>query len=223
VEVEPDAFETLFGAAGPRPRVGLFGGSFDPVHRGHVHAARAARDEFRLDGVVFVPAARPPHKPGRALASGADRMAMLALALDGERGFAASDLELTRAGPSYTFDTVVEVARRVPAQAALHLVLGADNLSGLSAWYRAEELLARVQPIVVHREGDLDVLLAELAGKLSARSLARLAAGLVRLPPVSCSSSDVRAALAAGRVPEEDLPRGVGDYIRARGLYGIDA
>src|SRR5215468_8846275 len=87
-------------------RLGLFGGSFDPPHEGHLHVARAARGRFGLDRVVFVPAAEPPHKPGRELAPGADRMAMLRLLLEGEPRCETCGLELVRGGRSFTIDTV---------------------------------------------------------------------------------------------------------------------
>ena len=146
---------------------------------------------------------------------------MLGLALEAEARFAASDLELDRAGPSYTVDTVEEVFARLPAGASLHVVIGTDNLPGLPDWFRVEELLARVHPVVVHREGDPDALVDALEGRLSPEAVARLRRGLLRLPPVPCSSTEVRAALAEGRIPFDDLPPGVGEYIRARNLYGI--
>src|SRR5262245_28410661 len=107
------------GSSNPAPprgvRLGLFGGSFDPVHVGHLHAARAARKAFDLERIGFVPARQSPYKPDRRLASGADRMEMIHLAIRGEPGFEALDLELERSGPSYTIDTV----RALPAALGL--------------------------------------------------------------------------------------------------------
>lgn len=219
-----------FGApadsASPRPRpavperIGIFGGSFDPVHRGHLFAARAARDAFGLDRVLFVPAARPPHKLGRALAPAADRVAMLALALEGEPDFAIEGCELGRAGPSYTIDTVRELERRFAARAPeLFLVLGSDNLPGLPDWYEVEELLARVQPIVVHREGDPAEHLRALAGRLSPPALQRLERGFLRLPAFEAAASELRARLARGADVGELLTPAVRDYVREHGLY----
>ena len=115
----------------PRPRrLGLFGGSFDPVHMGHLHVARVAQRARDLERVVFVPAARPPHKLERALAPGADRLAMLRLAIAGEPSWTVSDVELRREGPSYTVQTVRELALAVgePADAEVWMILGSDNL-----------------------------------------------------------------------------------------------
>ena len=134
-------------------RLGLFGGSFDPIHGGHLYVARAAQRAHQLDRVIFVPAARPPHKPGRELASGPHRLAMVELAIAAEASWSACDLELYRPGPSYTIDTVLELPARVGEadDVELFLILGSDNLPGLPSWWRVDELLERVHPIVVPR------------------------------------------------------------------------
>lgn len=201
-------------------RLGLFGGSFDPVHFGHLHAARAALEAFDLKRVLFIPAARPPHKPDHRLAPAADRVAMLAIALGGEPRFEIDPLELERAGPSYTIDTVHELrARYASKEPELFLIIGSDNLPGLASWWRAEELLANVQPIIVHREGDPAELLHHLRGRLSDPALTRLERGFLRIEPVVVAASELRDALRAGRDPGDALPFGVFDYIRARRLY----
>jgi nicotinate-nucleotide adenylyltransferase len=207
-------------APGPR-RLGLFGGSFDPVHLGHLHAARAAQEAFGLDRVVFVPAARPPHKPGRVLASGEDRMAMLERALAGQASWSVSDLELRRSGPSYTLDTVRDLARAVgePEEASLFMILGSDNLPGLPEWSRVEELLARVQPIVIFRTGVEVSQLTELESRLSAAALERLRAGFLELPPLDASSTEIRENVRSGLEPGVQLSPEVREYIREKGLY----
>jgi len=202
-------------------RLGLLGGSFDPVHRGHLHAARAAQRAFDLDRVIFVPAAQPPHKPDRRLAAGSDRMALVELAIAGEPTWSASDMELERSGPSYTIDTVRELAARVgePEDASLFLILGLDNLEGLLDWYRADELFELVQPILVPRAGaplpDMEQLL--LGRPATWRTL--LERGLLDVPSAPGRSTDLRASLAQGSEAEPDLPAGVEQYISARGLY----
>ncbi len=206
---------------GARRRVGLFGGSFDPIHVGHLHAARAARDRFGLDRVVFVPAFRSPYKPGRTPAPGPDRMRMVELAIAGERAFEASDIELARGGPSYTIDTVrgLRAALGEPENAELFLLIGSDNLPGLAGWREARALLECVQPIVVHRDGDPDVLLEDLARELGPDLARKIERGYLRLPPVVASSTDARAGLEVGDVRDE-VPDAVRAYIRAHGLYG---
>lgn len=210
----------------PKRRLGLLGGSFDPVHRGHLHAARAAQAAFDLDRVVFVPALRPPHKPGIVLASGADRLAMVELAIAGEPGWSACGIELERPGPSYTIDTVRNLARATgePDDALIHLIIGSDNLAGLPGWRDARELLERVQPIVIFREGGSegaggeDVLRAACSGLPESLAL-KLQRGYLELPPVTASASDLRARIAAGGEPGPEVPGPVAEYIRSRDLY----
>ena len=206
---------------GARRRLGLFGGSFDPPHLGHLHAARAALEALELEQVLFLPAARPPHKPGRTLAPGAQRVEMLELLLAGEARFAIDARELSREGPSYTIDTVREIlAEQGGAERVrLFLILGTDNLGGLVEWCEVEALLALVEPVVVFREGDPTVLLAALEGELSEGAVRRLERGLLRLPPVAASSTELRGVLARGGDPGEGLSRAVLEYVRRHGLY----
>jgi len=202
----------------PPPRIAVFGGSFDPVHRGHLHCARAAVRAFGVDHVVFVPAARPPHKPGVRLSDGAERLAMLELALAGEPAFSVWDAELGRPGPSFTIDTARELVRLRGGSSGVHLILGGDNVAGLRDWRDVEELLRLVQPIVVRRAGALRAELEQLA-ELSPAARARLAAGLIEIDPVPVSASDLRARLARGEACGDDLPPGVGEYARRAGIY----
>jgi nicotinate-nucleotide adenylyltransferase len=202
--------------------VGLFGGSFDPVHEGHLHVARAAGQAFQLDQVVFVPAAQPPHKPGRQLAPGAQRVRMLELALAGHPGWSISQLELERGGASYTIDTV----RALPAElglgtdAELYLLLGDDNLPGLPQWREARALLERVQPIVIQREGQTAQLLEPLRRALGEELARKVERGLLRLPPVRVSSTRLREQLPGLAPDVGGLAPPVLAYIRAHGLYG---
>jgi len=198
-------------------RLGVLGGSFDPPHAGHLHAAQAAREAFALDHVVLVPAALPPHKPGRALAGAEDRLALLEL-LRGERAWlSVSGLELERAGPSYTIDTVRALARETDAE--LFLIIGSDNLPGLPGWREAEELLARAQPIVIQRAGEAPAL-GDAARRLSPAAAERLRAGLCAVAPVEASSSELRRRLALGQDPGPALPRALREYIERTGIYG---
>ncbi len=209
-------------ARGSGRRLGLFGGSFDPIHKGHLAAAHAAQRAFDLDRVIFVPAARPPHKPDLELAPENDRLEMVRRAIAGEPSWSACDLEFHRPGPSYTMDTVEQLRAEVgeDEDASIWLLIGADNLPGLVGWHRVAELLEAVRPIVIRRAGEEQDLAPELEQRLPAEALERLRAGVLSLPPTPGRSTDLRAALHAGDRTPEDLPEAVGEYIRQRGLYG---
>lgn len=214
----------MSGTARDVGRLGVFGGSFDPVHRGHLHVARSAREHGRLDDLVLVPAAQPPHKPGIRLAGAAHRVAMLELAVR-ELGFGrVSTLELERAGPSYTIDTVrALVAQHGADPVEIVLVIGADNLAGLPDWREAAELLARVEPLVVARAGVERARIDALAGRLPADAVAKLERGFLAVETVDVAATDLRARLAAGERCDAELPRGVGEYVRAHRVYTAGA
>lgn len=212
-------------AEGAARRVGLFGGSFDPIHAGHLHAARSAQAAFGLERVLFVPARRSPFKGGPQAepAPGADRLAMVELAIAGEPSWRASALELEREGPSYTLDSVralrAELGREGPLE--LFLILGSDQLAGLPRWRGIEELLREARPIVVWREGEPEREIDALAGSLSEPALARLRAGLVREPPLVVSASELRAGGLWAQGATRLVPPAVLAYARERGLYGF--
>ena len=200
-------------------RLGILGGSFDPPHAGHLHVARAATEAFDLDHVVFVPAARPPHKLDRTLTDGRHRLAMVERLIAGEPRWSACDLELDREGPSYTVDTVEQLPERLglSADARLFLLIGGDNLRGFPRWYRAGDLVDRAQPVVITRGEVPAADLAALA-ELGPERVERIERGLLRLPEVDVSSTDLRAALERGGGPRSrDSPRSPG--IRARGRH----
>jgi len=202
-------------------RLGLFGGSFDPVHIGHLHVAQAAREACGLERVVFVPAARPPHKPDRVLAEGAQRLEMVELAIAGEPEYSCSSIELERDGPSYTIDTVRELPARLGLDPGveLRLIIGWDNLVGLERWREVDALFERAAPVVILRSGVSEAVLANLAERLAPETFARLEQGLVRGTLVDVSSTELRDRLVRGEQVEGLLPAGVGEYLAARGIY----
>ncbi|GJM20289.1 MAG: putative nicotinate-nucleotide adenylyltransferase [Planctomycetota bacterium] len=198
-------------------RVGWLGGSFDPVHAGHLYVARAALEHLDLDRVLFVPAARPPHKLDKRQAPGDDRLALLRLACADEARFQVHDLELRRDGPSYSIDTALALHDELGADAQLFYVIGADTLADLASWYRIQDLARLVTFASVAREGTpLDTsALASVAGDAAAQAARD---HLLELPPHPASSTAIREALLAGEHAEH-LPPGVFDEIRRRGLY----
>ncbi len=193
-------------------KVGLFGGSFDPIHRGHIEPVKAARRELGLDRVIYLPTARPPHKPDRVLAPAQARYAMVELALLFEEGLYASAHELTLGRPAFTIETLEHFRREMP-DAELFLLIGGDSLADLHQWVRWREIPAAARLVVLARPGwnfdtvSLDPEVAELVR--TGRVL------LLRQPQVDVSSTRLRERLAAGLPPPEGaLPELVVRYLQ---------
>jgi nicotinate-nucleotide adenylyltransferase len=134
-------------------RIGVFGGTFDPPHVGHLIAAADAHRALGLDRLLFVPSAVPPHKRRTVRASAALRLEMVRAAISGDPRFAACDLELRRSGPSYSVDTLRELKDREPA-GELFFLIGADNLREIAGWHRPDEIVRLARLVVLSREGD---------------------------------------------------------------------
>jgi nicotinate-nucleotide adenylyltransferase len=201
-------------------RLGLFGGSFDPIHRGHVDPVQAARRELGLDRVVYLPTAVPPHKPGRVLAPAHARYAMVEMALLDEEGLYASTLELTLGRPAYTVETLEHFRRALPAMPDTELVLivGGDSYAELDHWVRWKEIpeLARLavltRPGWTLEESSLSPELAALArsGKVD----------FLHQPPVDISSTRLRELFSRGEAPPpETVPESVVRYVQKYDLY----
>lgn len=203
-------------------RVGIYGGSFDPIHLGHLIVAECCREQAGLDRLLFVPAAVPPHKQARQLADGSHRAAMLALATGGNPAFAVHPAELDRGGISWTIDTLRALAVAHPAD-SLHLILGPDALAGLPTWRDPEGILALAEPLAVEREGIDDIGTIVGAGKLldllGTERAARIAARPVRCPAIGIRSTAIRDAIKTGLSIRYRTPAAVERYILARGLY----
>ena len=203
-------------------RIGVFGGSFDPVHVGHLLLAECCREQAGLDRVLFVPAATQPHKQDRKLAAPEHRIEMLRLATGGHPAFAVATLEIERGGVSYTVDTLAALAAAHP-DAELCLLLGPDALAGLPTWREPKRIAELATLVGVEREA-LDDLCgaataAGLATLLGAERLAAVLESRVRMPAIGIRASDIRAAVAAGRSIRYRTPRAVEAYIAAHGLY----
>jgi nicotinate-nucleotide adenylyltransferase len=188
-------------------RIGLFGGSFDPVTIGHVLVAQAAREEARLDRLVFVPAAQSPLKPEQSPAPAAERVRLLRLALAGLPQFEIDEQEIRRGGVSYTVDTVSDYRRRFPA-AELFYLIGADHVPLLPKWRSADELAVAVQFLVIPRPGEAA---APLPGPFRGQTL--------RGFPFAVSSSQVRARVKAGLPVDWLVAPAVAEAIRNNRLY----
>jgi nicotinate-nucleotide adenylyltransferase len=199
-------------------RLGIFGGSFDPVHRGHLVLAESCARQAALDEVWFVPAAHQPLKPTGPRASDLDRLAMLRLALDGRSRLQASDLEIERGGVSYTVDTLARVQSRHP-EAELFFLMGADSLADLPNWQRPEEICDLATLLVVRRAGEAAPNFNALAQLVSAERLEQFCDHQVEMPETPISSSGIRELIAADGGWEELLPSAVAGYIRQNCLY----
>jgi nicotinate-nucleotide adenylyltransferase len=197
-------------------KIGLFGGSFDPIHAGHLQPVQAARRALGLERVVYLPTAAPPHKPKREFAPPHARFAMAELALLHEEGLYASPHELTPDRAAYTIETLEHFARVWPA-AELHLLLGGDSFLDLPHWRRWQELAERARLVVLTRPG------WETAGPLPAPLARWVESGravLLAQPPVDLSSTRLRQLFAAGGTPPPGaVPDLVVDYIRKYTLY----
>jgi nicotinate-nucleotide adenylyltransferase len=199
-------------------RVGIFGGTFDPVHTGHLILAEQGREQGRLDEVWFVPAAHPPHKDEPTLTHFEQRVEMLALALAGNPAFRIDELEKERPGPSYTADTLAELRRRHPAHEFL-LLVGSDTLVDLPHWYQPQRVLEQASLLVMTRPGSAVLSAEQLRQRLKFPEQTPLRMQVVEMPQIDISSRDLRCRAAAGRSLRYFLPRAVECYIRDKALY----
>ncbi len=181
-------------------KIGIYGGTFDPIHNGHLILARQAREQLGLDQLIFVPAALSPFKKA-ARASGEARLSMLRAAIEGQDGFVADDCELKRPPPSYSIDTVLQIREREP-KSELFWLVGADNASELNKWHRFEELKMLVQFVVLDR---------------ACSGEKQLYAVIQR--NIDISATDIRKRVASGRSIRYLVPPAVEEIIRKNNLY----
>ena len=199
-------------------RFGILGGTFDPIHNGHLAIARAARERLALEKVFFVPAFIPPHKEG-AVAAGGDRLAMVRLAVADEPGLCASEVELSRAGVSYSIDTVRALQKRLGPEARLFWIIGADTTPELPTWKGIRELARLCAFAPVTRPGWALDALETLRGVMDDASIDAMRSSLVRTKGVNVSSSEIRRRITAGEPIETLVPSTIAEYIRKHDLY----
>ena len=219
-------------------RIGLFGGTFNPVHLGHLRAAVEVRQGFELDEIYLIPAALPPHKVPVELASAADRLEMLRLAIGADTGIKISDVELNRSGPSFTIDTVRYFKQTLPDETQLHLILGLDAFLEIDTWKSYRQLLTQIPLIVINRpngdhvEGGApwkimnDFIFSKMSTEytFSASRSAYLASQrqpiyVLEIAALDISSTMVRRRIGKGLPIDNLVPQKVADYIRTKGLY----
>ena len=196
-------------------RIGILGGTFDPIHMGHLITAEIVRVSAALDEIIFIPAARPPHKENKGEAPAEDRLLMVQCAVEGNPSFSVSDIELRREGPSYTVDTIAALSEQL-GDAELFFITGADAMNDLYRWHDPVRLLHSCRLIVAARQGvELDE--SRLAEQFSPEQRSRIR--IVPTPHLEISSTVIRARVRAGRSIRYLVPRAVELYIEERGLY----
>ncbi len=197
-------------------RLGIYGGTFDPVHYGHLLLAEQAREQCRLDEVWFVPARQPPHKEADGITPAEARIDMLDFALAGCPEFAVSRVEVDRDGPSYMVDTLQQLADEDPAR-ELFLLIGADSLHDLPAWREPQRILELATVVAVNRGPFDEATLRRAASELGSENSDRI--HFVEMPGMDISASDIRRRAKEGRSIRFQTPRPVATYIAERRLY----
>jgi nicotinate-nucleotide adenylyltransferase len=201
-------------------RLGIFGGSFDPVHYGHLLLAECCREQCRLDAVWFLPAAVPPHKQDRELTPVAQRIEMLELAIAGNPAFSVCRYETDRGGVNYTVDTLAHLREEDPDRELFFLV-GADMLLDLPHWRHAARVCELAVPVVVHRPGCGPVDFECLRELASPERIEVMRRHQVEMPEIAISGSDLRRRVRSGQSIRYQVPRAVEMYIHGLGSERI--
>ena len=202
-------------------RFGFFGGSFDPVHLGHLWIAEAAREALGLTEIRWVPAAQSPLKPDGPVASGSQRVTMLQLALAGLEGHQVDQRELLRGDVSYTVDTIRELRNELPEVEWL-MIIGSDSLATIEKWRQPETLLQMAIPAVVHRGGEPEPDFSVLQGFVPQERIEMFRSNIIPMPLIEISSRELRQRVAEGRSIRFRTPRAVEAFIQAERLYRSD-
>ena len=202
-------------------RIGLFGGSFNPIHHGHLIVAQAVAERIGLDRVIVLPSNQPPHKPVRHLLEAVHRVEMVRIAIEGEPLFELSDFDVTRHGPTYTIDTIAHFRNQFGSEVELCWIIGADSLAELATWHRVEELVDTCRIVTAVRPGCTNVDWQPLATLLTDEQIARLRADIVPTPMIDISSTNLRERVRRGQSIRYLVPDAVRQYINQHGLYRI--
>jgi len=199
-------------------RIGIFGGSFDPVHIGHLWIAEAALETLRLDEVRWIPAATSPLKQGGPVASEEDRLQMVRLAVSGCEGHLVDDCEIKRGQISYTVDTLETLTSEDP-DAEFFLILGADSLASFHRWHKPERILQLATLAVVGRGGEKPIDLTMLGGLADQESIEAIHQSVIKMPLIELSSSEIRGRIAERRSIRFRVPHAVEALIDSQNLY----
>ena len=201
-------------------RIILFGGTFDPIHSGHIKVAEYAMTHVCAQIIVYVPTRRSPHKDCLPTASGKQRIDMVKLAIQGKRGFEVSDCELKRDEPSYTIDTVRDFRAKYSEKAKLYWLVGADAVVELAKWYQIDQLVDECELSVMCRGGLDRPDFSSLTDRLGLERVEKLRKNVIPTPLIRISSTEIRQKLARGEDVSKMLDEKVFAYIKSKGLYG---
>jgi nicotinate-nucleotide adenylyltransferase len=199
-------------------RIGIFGGTFDPVHMGHLILAEQCRDQALLDQVWFMPSAHPPHKSDKPITRFEQRCEMIELAIAGHPAFRVERIEKELPPPSYTAETLAELRRRHPDD-EFFLLMGSDSLPDLPGWYEPRRVIAQAGLVVIPRPGVM-LWTAERLATALAVDVSAVRLRFVACPMIEIASRELRRAMADGMSIRYLVPRAVEEYIRDRKLYG---
>lgn len=215
--------QTLFGSwHSPAPddemRIGIFGGSFDPIHIGHLILAEHCRQQASLDQVLFIPSAQGPHKEDGPVGTDRQRVEMVDLAIGGHPAFLRSSIEIDRGGISYTVDTLEQLKQQHPDD-ELFLLIGGDSLNNFHTWKDPKKILTLATPLVMARPGEGDVNFDLLVDYVDSETLAAIKSMAITAPLIDISSTSIRAAASDEASFRYQTPRSVERYIQTQKVY----
>jgi nicotinate-nucleotide adenylyltransferase len=204
-------------------RIALYGGSFDPIHVGHLIIARSVAEAINADRVLLLPTASPPHKEAGALTSAGHRAQMVRLAIEDERLFELNDHDMTREGKTYTVDTIRHFLAQFDDGTEICWIIGADSLAELADWYEVATLVDLCRIVTAARPGWDDMSLDHLTSRLSAAQIARLKENILETPRIDISATMIRHRTRTGRSIRYLVPESVRAYIEQHRLYKVDS
>lgn len=201
-------------------RVALYGGSFNPVHHGHLIIARSIAEALDIDEVILLPSHAPPHKLAQGLAKTEHRTEMVRLAVAGDSLFSVSDHDATCVGPSYTVRTIEHFRSQLPDETEIVWIIGADSLLELHTWYEVAKLVTSCRIVTAHRPGSPLGSLDPLKGMIGEEKTRRLLDDVIDTPHIDISSTQIRNRVKENRSIRYLVPQNVEEYIQQHGLYG---
>lgn len=197
-------------------KIGIMGGTFNPVHNAHLQLAVCAKEQYSLDAVIFMTSGNPPHKKHKDIPEGKIRLEMLKIAISGKEDFFADDFEVKSKEYSYSVNTMKYLREKYP-QSELYFIIGGDSLRGLPEWYKPEELVKLCKFLVYPRGGtDIDDDIYETVKKYGGEIYP------LQSPVIGISSTEIRERMVCGKDVSEMLPKGVLEYIKEHRLYTED-